>query len=110
MRGGSVKYIPLVWAGIWRKRSRSILIFLQVIIAFALFGVLQGLSSAVNHAITSSHADRLYVASKLNLGFPLPIAVVEWVKTVPGVIGVAPRFQFGATYQRAQQGMPICAT
>ena len=105
-----MKYIPLVWAGIWRKRSRSILIFLQVIIAFALFGVLQGLTSAVNHAIASSHADRLYVASKLNLGFPIPIAVVEWVKTVPGVIGVAPRSGFGATYQRPDQGVSILAT
>lgn len=105
-----MKYIPLVWAGIWRKRSRSILIFLQVVIAFALFGVLQGLSSAVSHAISSSHADRLYVASKLNLGFPLPIAIVEWVKTVPGVIGVAPRAGFGASYQRPEQGVQIVAT
>ncbi|HXS28586.1 MAG TPA: ABC transporter permease [Steroidobacteraceae bacterium] len=105
-----MKFIPLVWAGIWRKRSRAILIFLQVVIAFALFGVLQGLSSAVDHAIASTHADRLYVGSKLNLGFPLPIAIVEWLKTVPGVLGVAPRYQFGASYQRPEQGVPICAT
>ena len=105
-----MKFIPLVWAGIWRKRSRAILIFLQVVIAFALFGVLQGLSSAVDHAIASTHVDRLYVGSKLNLGFPLPIAIVEWLKTVPGVLGVAPRYQFGASYQRPEQGVPICAT
>jgi len=109
-RGALVKFIPLVWAGIWRKRSRAILIFLQVIIAFALFGVLQGLTSAVNHAIASSHADRLYVASKFNLGFPLPIAIVEWVKTVPGVIGAAPRSGFGASYQRPEQGVSVLAT
>jgi putative ABC transport system permease protein len=105
-----VKFIPLVWAGLLRKRSRSILIFLQVIIAFVLFGVLQGLSSAVNHAIASTHADRLYVGSKLNLGFPLPISMVEWVKTVPGVLEVAPRYGFGGTYQRPTQGVGIVAT
>lgn len=105
-----MKYIPLVWAGIWRKRSRSILILLQVIVAFALFGVLQGLTSAVNHAIAATHIDRLYVASKLDLGDPLPISIVEQVKRVPGVVTVAPRYQFGVTYQRPDQGVPICAT
>jgi putative ABC transport system permease protein len=105
-----VKFIPLVWAGIRRKRSRSILILLQVIIAFTLYGVLQGLSSGINHAIAATHADRLYVASKLDLGDPIPISMVEWLKTVSGVVGVAPRYQFGANYQRPDQGVPICAT
>ena len=105
-----MKFIPLVWAGIRRKLSRSILILAQVIIAFALFGVLQGLTSGINHAIASTHADRLYVASKLDLGDPLPISIVEWVRRVPGVTVVAPRFQFGASYQRPEQGVPICAT
>jgi putative ABC transport system permease protein len=105
-----VKFIPLVWAGIRRKSSRSILILLQVVIAFALYGVLQGLTSGINHAIASTHADRLYVASKLDLGDPIPISIIEGLKRVPGVVGVAPRYQFGASYQRPEQGVPICAT
>src|ERR1700727_2177316 len=110
IQGGLVKFIPLIWAGLRRKLSRSILILAQVIIAFTLFGVLQGLTSGVNHAIASTHPDRLYVESKVNQGFPLPIAIVDWVKSVPGVIGVAPRYQFGAAYQRPEQGIGICAT
>jgi putative ABC transport system permease protein len=105
-----MKFIPLIWAGVRRKLSRSILILAQVIIAFTLFGVLQGLTSGINHAIAATHPDRLYVGSKLNLGFPIPIAIVAWVKTLPGVIGVAPRYQFGGAYQRPQQGVGICAT
>ncbi len=50
-----MKFVTLVWAGLWRKLSRSILILLQVIIAFALFGVLQGLTSGINHAIAATH-------------------------------------------------------
>ena len=46
-----MKYLPLVWAGIRRKRGRTILIFLQVAVAFTLFGVLQGLKTGVDHAI-----------------------------------------------------------
>jgi putative ABC transport system permease protein len=105
-----MKFIPLIWAGLRRKLSRSILILAQVIIAFALFGVLQGLTSGINHAIASSHPDRLYIESKVNQGLPLPIAMVDWVKTLPGVIGIAPRYQFGGTYQRPDQGIGICAT
>jgi putative ABC transport system permease protein len=105
-----VKFVTLVWAGLWRKRSRSILILLQVIIAFALFGVLQGLTSGINHAIAATHADRLYVASKLDFGDPLPVSILERLKTVSGIVGVAPRYQFGASYQRPEQGLPICAT
>jgi putative ABC transport system permease protein len=35
-----MKYLPLIWSGIWRKRGRTVLIFLQVVVAFSLFGVL----------------------------------------------------------------------
>lgn len=105
-----MKFLPLVWAGIRRKTSRSILILAQVIIAFTLFGVLQGLSSGINHAIAATHADRLYVGSKLDLGFPLPISIIEWLKTVPGVRDVTYRYGFGASYQRPDQEMPITAT
>ena len=68
-----MKYLPLVWAGIWRKRGRTILILAQVVIAFTLFGVLQGLNTAIKQVVNSTHADRLYVGSRLRFGTPLPI-------------------------------------
>ncbi len=40
-----MKYLPLVWAGMWRKRSRALLMLLQIATAFILFGVLQGLDA-----------------------------------------------------------------
>ena len=108
--GRRVKFLPLIWAGIRRKLSRSILILAQVIVAFTLFGVLQGLSSAVQHILDSTHGDRLYVSNRLRFGFPLPIALVERLKSTPGVAGVAYQFRFGGTYQRPDQQVPIAAT
>ena len=35
-----MKYLPLVWAGLWRKPVRSILTLLSVVVAFVLFGAL----------------------------------------------------------------------
>src|SRR6185312_12669179 len=109
-RGRCVKFLPLIWAGIRRKLSRSILILAQVIIAFTLFGVLQGMSSAVQHILDSTHGDRLYVSNRLRFGFPLPISLVERLESTPGVAGVAYQFRFGGTYQRADQQVPVAAT
>lgn len=109
-QGGRVKFIPLVWAGIRQKLSRSILILAQVIIAFTLFGILQGLATGINQAIAAAHPNRLYVASKMRLGTPIPIAIVQYLKTVPGVAAVAYRFCFSASYQLPTQTVPICAT
>jgi len=105
-----VKFFPLIWAGIRRKRSRSILILAQVIVAFTLFGVLQGMSSAVQHLLDSTHGDRLYVSSRLRFGMPLPISLVERLKSTPGVAGASYQFRFGGTYQSPNQQVPVAAT
>jgi hypothetical protein len=52
-----MKYLPLIWSGIWRKRGRTIFILLQVSVAFALFGVLQGMKTGVEEAIARTRAD-----------------------------------------------------
>ena len=46
------------------------LIFLQVAVAFTLFGVLQGLKTGVEHAISDTRADLLLVFSRLSMGEP----------------------------------------
>ena len=105
-----MKFAALIWAGIRRNRGRSNLILLQVIIAFTLFGVLQGLNGAINKAVAATHADRLYVGSRQRFGTPLPIAIMSTVQSTPGVIASAARFQFGAVWQKPDQQVPIMAT
>lgn len=105
-----MKFLPLVWGGIWRKPGRSFLILAQVIIAFTLFGVLQGLNGAIKQAVDSTHADRLYVGSRLRFGTPLPVSMVPRLQATPGVIGTSYRFSFGSSYQRATQNIPIVGT
>jgi putative ABC transport system permease protein len=105
-----VNSIPFIRAGLRRRTGLSILILALVVMAFAVFGAAQGLISAVGHALACAHPNRLYVASKLNLGVALPIALGDWLQRQPGVLRFAPRYQFGAMYQRPQQGLAICAT
>jgi len=104
-----VKYLPLVWAGIWRKKSRAILMLLQIASAFLLFGLLQGFNSSIKVAISKAHADRLYVGSSVSLGDPLPISLLGRIQSVPGVKVVTPLVQFPGQYQRPGQGVPITA-
>lgn len=101
--GTSMKYLPLIWSGIWRKPGRTILIFLQVMVAFALFGVLQGLKTGVDHAIAAARADLLVVYSRLSFGMPLPIGMLEQIRAVPGVEEAIPVGLNLATYQNPKQ-------
>ena len=81
-----MKYLFLVWSGMWRKRTRALLILLQVTIAFTLFGVLQGLTTGIKQAINKAHANRIYVLSRVSSGdvhcrfrsYPISNGCPEW--------------------------------
>ncbi|MBX5463704.1 MAG: FtsX-like permease family protein [Steroidobacteraceae bacterium] len=104
-----MKYLPLIWAGIWRNRSRAILMLLQIASAFLLFGLLQGVNSAIKQALARTHSERLYVGSAVSLGVPLPISLLPQIKAVPGVKVVTPFVQVPAIYQKRGQGIPMYA-
>ena len=102
-----MKYLPLAWAGIWRKPSRAVLLLLQIASAFLLFGLLQGLNSGIKQAISKAHADRLYVGSSVSLGVPIPMGMLPQIREVPGVKLVTPLIQFPSSYQKPSQGIPL---
>jgi putative ABC transport system permease protein len=102
--------VPLIWSGIWRKPGRTILIFLQVSLAFALFGVLQGLKTGVEHAVAAARADLLLVHARQTFLFsPLPLGLLKEIRSVPGVKVAIPVELTGATYQKPTEGIGIVA-
>jgi putative ABC transport system permease protein len=105
-----MKYLPLIWSGLWRKPGRTVLIFLQVAVAFTLFGVLQGLKTGVEHAVASARADLLIVHSRLSyIMQPLPHGLLEQIRTVPGVKVAIPVELSGGTYQKPGEGVGVVA-
>jgi putative ABC transport system permease protein len=104
-----MRFLPLIWSGIWRKPGRSILIFLQVSVAFALFGVLQGMKSGVDELITRARADLLLVHGSLSIIDPLPLGLLERIASVAGVKTVVPVELFGGIYQKPTQQIGIVA-
>jgi putative ABC transport system permease protein len=104
-----VKYLPLIWSGIWRKPGRTTLIFLQVTIAFALFGVLQGLRTGTQTAMAKIRADVLFVRAAVRGGAALPRAVLEPLRDVPGVLDVTFADTLQGTYQKPNQPVSVLA-
>jgi putative ABC transport system permease protein len=98
-----MKYLFLVWSGIWRKRTRAALILLQVTVAFTLFGVLQGLDTGIKQAIAKAHANRMYVLSRVSSGDLLPLALLSEIQRVPGVVVVTYESGLGGIYQKPDQ-------
>ena len=104
-----MKYVPLIWSGIWRKPGRTVLIFLQVAVAFSLFGVLQGLNSGVRHVVEQARADILLVHGSLGLGDAIPLAGKEQIAEVAGVKVVIPVGLYMGTYQKPDQKIGLVA-
>jgi putative ABC transport system permease protein len=104
-----MKFLPLVWYGIWRKPVRTALIFLQVTVAFALFGVLQGMKTGMDRAVANVRADVLFVAPAVFGGAPLPVANVSRLRSIPGVKNVTFADSLGGTYQKPTQPIGVLA-
>jgi putative ABC transport system permease protein len=105
-----MRFLPLIWSGLWRKPGRTILIFLQVAVAFALFGVLQGLKTGVEQLIASARADLLIVHSRASLIMDgLPLGLIEQIRSVPGVRVVIPVELTGAIYQKPTERLGVVA-
>jgi putative ABC transport system permease protein len=100
-----MKFLPLIWAGVWRKRTRTVLTLLSVVVAFLLFGLLQGVGAWLSGAIEGSRVNRLYTVSRISFIEPLPMSYLAQIEAVPGVDKVAFFHWFGGYYQDPKQNV-----
>lgn len=94
-----MKFLPLVWAGLWRRPVRSILTGVCILIAFVLLGLLQGVNAGFARAIADAHRELLITRTRVRGGAPMPIAAMAKIRALPGVRDVAPRAYFMGSYQ-----------
>jgi putative ABC transport system permease protein len=80
-----VKFFPLIWTSLWRKKARTVFTLLSIMIAFLLFGLLQGINSWMSTFGSGSNANRLYVVSRVSQIQPLPSAYLRQIQGVPGI-------------------------
>jgi putative ABC transport system permease protein len=104
-----VKYLPLLWAGLFRRKARTLLTLASVLVAFLLFGLLQAVRIAFDSGVDSADAKRLLTTARYSIIEPLPISYLRRIESVPGVVAVAYADWFGARYQNESNAFPVFA-
>lgn len=95
----NLKYLPLLWANLQRKRVRTSLTLASIIIAFLLFGMLRTLQAALTGGADLAGVDRLMTIHKVALINPLPMSYANRIRGLPGVRAVGWQNWFGGIYQ-----------
>ncbi|MEX3958483.1 ABC transporter permease [Trinickia sp. EG282A] len=94
-----MKFVPLMWAMLWRKKLRTWLTLFSIVIAFLLFGMLQGINAAFQETIERSNVNRLIVTNRISLTESLPYSYMSQIESLPGVAIVSHESWFGPYYQ-----------
>jgi putative ABC transport system permease protein len=94
-----MKYFHLIWAALFRSKTRTFLTLISIIAAFVLFGLLNAVRVAFNSGGDVAGAGRLIVTSRLSMQQPLPESLGARYAQVSGVAGVASANWFGGVYQ-----------
>ena len=102
-----MRYLPLLWAGLFRKKTRTILTLLSVCVAFLLFGLLHAVTVAFESGADSADAKRLLTTAGYSIIEPFPLSYLRRIEQVPGVVGVAYADWFGAKYQNESNAFPV---
>ena len=105
-----MKYFYLIFSNLKRKKLRTGLTILSIIVAFLLFGYLSAIRQAFNAGVEVAGADRLIVRHKVSLIQLLPQSHEEKIEGVEGVENAVHQTWFGGIYQEPRNffaQMPI---
>ena len=95
-----MKYLHLVWASLFRRKTRTILTLVSIIAAFLLFGLLDAVRTSFDQAGQSANgARRLQTGARLSFIQPLPASLESQIAAIPGVKRVTYANWFGGAYQ-----------
>jgi putative ABC transport system permease protein len=94
-----MKFLHLVWGNLKRRKLRTALTLLSILVAFVLFGFLCAVKQALVGGVELAGADRLIVRHKVSLIQLLPEAYKARMSRIPGVAAVVHQTWFGGIYQ-----------
>ena len=94
-----MKYLPLIWRNLLRRKVRTIFTLASVFIAFVLYSFLMVVQNAFSMGVEVAGADRLVLMHKVSLIQLLPISYLDKIRATEGVTHVGHSTWFGGTYQ-----------
>jgi putative ABC transport system permease protein len=101
-----MKYFGLIWAGLFRKKLRTLLTLLSLWSAFVLLGLLQSVNSLFSGGADFLGANRLITQARTSFTQPLPMRLMPQIESVPGVSRVSHSQFFGGQYQDPRNFFP----
>ena len=99
-----MRFLPLLWSNLKRRKARTLFTFLSIIVAFVLFGYLAAVKVAFRAGVDVAGADRMFTTHKTSIIQPLPKSYQEQIARVPGVKAVTHASWFGGVYQNPNKG------
>jgi len=94
-----MKFLPLIWANLKRRKLRTLLTVLSILVAFVLFGFLSSIKQALTGGVQLAGADRLVVRNKVSLIQFLNASYKPRMERIPGVVVATHQTWFGGIYQ-----------
>jgi putative ABC transport system permease protein len=94
-----MKFWFLVWSNLRRKKTRTILTLLSIVVAFVLFGFLSAIKQALTGGVSLEGANRLIVRHKVSIIQLLPQSYQQRMERIPGVAIATHQTWFGGIYQ-----------
>ncbi len=94
-----MKYLPLLWANLRRKKLRTILTFASVVVAFLLFGVLEAVRYALTGGAELAGQDRLVTQHHVSIIMSLPLSYLTRIRGMDGVRSATSENWFGGMFK-----------
>ena len=94
-----MKYFPLIWRNLLRRKVRTIFTLASVFIAFVLYSFLMVVQNAFSMGVDVAGVDRLVLLHKVSLIQLLPVAYADRIRSTEGVTHVGHSTWFGGMYQ-----------
>jgi putative ABC transport system permease protein len=94
-----MKFFYLTWSNLKRRKLRTSLTMLSILVAFVLYGLLCALKQAFGGGVSMADANRLMVRHKVSIIQLLPYSYEARIAAIPGVVGVSDQTWFGGVYQ-----------
>lgn len=94
-----MKYLLLVAINLRRKKLRTVLTLLSILVAFLLYGYLGAIEVALGQGVEVAGADRLVVRHRVSIVQPLPLSYGARISRLAGVEDAMHASWFGGVYQ-----------
>src|SRR5688572_33102981 len=94
-----MRFLPLIWKNIWRRKFRTTFTLLSIFIAFVLFGILMTIRQSFSFGVEIAGADRLVLIHKVSLIMSLPVSYQARLQQTDGVTLASHQTWFGGIYQ-----------